>query len=330
VDAGGGRVALEFRNHRFKERKERIEYLKQQIPGLCEVKLEALVPAKRNTREAVQEAKFVLVTSQEIDLLGEGDSIAQAREFMDSALSKLSRAFRVLVDLGVRRIVVVADHGYIFAEELDAPLSLPAPGGQTADLHRRVWIGRGGQAHQNVLRVSARELNIGGDLDLATPFGLAGFSAGGGKGYLHGGLSLQELIIPVLVLGPTAAAPIVSAQIEWSLTPGSAKLATRFFSSTIGGKAIGMFELVPPRIRVEIRARNKSVSQPVTASYGFQEATGEIELRRKTDAPNELEPDTVALRIIGDIDQKTVSVLLIDSKTDQTLKKLEIEANISM
>jgi PglZ domain len=331
VDAGGGRVALEFRNHCFKERKERIEYLKQQIAGLYEVRLEALVPAKRNTREAIQAAKFVLVTSQEIDLLGEGDSIAQAREFMDSALGKLARAFRVLVDLGVQRIVVAADHGYIFAEELDTPLSVPAPGGQTADLHRRVWIGKGGHAHENVLRVSARELNLGGDLELATPFGLAGFSAGGGRGYLHGGLSLQELIIPVLVIRPAAAAaPVVSAQIEWSLTPGSAKLATRFFSVTIGGKAVGMFELVPPRVRVEIRARNRSVSLPVTASYGFQEATGEIELRRKSDEPNELEPNTVALRIIGEIDQKAVSVLLIDSRTDQTLKKLEVEANISI
>ncbi len=330
IDAGGGKVGLGFAGHFFKERKDRVDYLKSKLDGFYEVKLEALIGAKKNVREFIQAARFILVTSQEIDLLGETDNVPQAREVMDSALSKLARAFRLLAELGVQRIVVSADHGYLFADELDASQLLPAPGGQTVDLHRRVWIGKGGQSNENVLRVSANALNLGRDLELALPYGLTGFGAGGGKAYMHGGMSLQEMIIPVLVIEPAVSAPSVTAQMDWLLTPGSPKLSTRFFSVIVTGKAVGMFEMVPPRVRVEIQSRNKSVSVPVAATYGLSEATGEIELQRQPDTPNEIEPNTVALMVQGDVESKTVAVLLLNAETEQTLKRIEVEVAISI
>ncbi len=329
VDAGKGKIGVEFAGHTFKDRKDRVGYLESQIEGLCDVKLEDLVPARKAVREKLKSAKFILVTSQEIDLLGEGDSVSQAREFMDNALGKLARAFRVLADAGVQHIVAAADHGYIFAEELETDRTLPAPGGQTVDLHRRVWIGKGGQAIDNVLRVSAGQLNLGGDLELATPYGLACFPTSAGRAYFHGGLSLQELVIPVLVIEP-APAPVV-AEIEWTLKPGSEKLSTRFLSVTVSGQAVGILEMGGLRIRLEVQARNKPVSRSVSASYGFSEATGEVEMRPKADTKGELEPNTIMVMIAGEmIDQKTASILLIDAQTERTLEKLEIEVAIAM
>ena len=43
------------------------------------------------------------------------------------------------------------------------------------------------------------------DLDIATPWTFACFkSKGGARAYFHGGLSPQELIIPVVAMTPTA------------------------------------------------------------------------------------------------------------------------------
>jgi hypothetical protein len=330
IDAGGGKVGLGFAGHLFKERKDRVDYIKSKLDGFYEVKLDALIGAKKSVRESIQAARFILVTSQEIDMLGETDNMPQAREVMDSALSKLARAFRLLAESGVQRIVVSADHGYLFADELDAAQLLPAPGGQTVGLHRRVWIGKGGQSNDNVLRVSADGLDLGSDLELALPYGLTGFAAGGGKAYMHGGMSLQEMIIPVLVIEPAVPAPPVTAQMEWTLTGGSPKLSTRFFSVTVTGKAVGMFEMVPPRVRIEIQSRNKSVSVPVAATYGLSEATGEIELQRKASAPSEIEANTVALMVQGDVESKLASVVLLNAETEQTLKEIKVEVAISI
>jgi hypothetical protein len=330
VDAGGGKLGVAIEGKILKDRKDRIKWFGEKVEGLLDVKLDEIVPAKKQIIEKIKNAKFILVTSQEIDWLGEGDNIVQAREFMDNALEKLGRAFRVLADLGVQHIVVTADHGYIFAEELDTDATFQAPGGQTADLHRRVWVGRGGQGYADVLRVPANVFNLNSDLEIASPTGLACFTAGGNKAYLHGGLSLQELVIPVIIIQPTTAPTVVTAKIEWELVPGTPKLTTRFFSVQVKGTASGMFEVHPPRVRVEVRARNRVVSVPVAATFGFQEATGEVELRLRSDAPNELEPNSITVMLTSEIEQKTVSVLLVNAETNETLKKIDVDVAISI
>src|SRR5258708_21912039 len=69
--------------------------------------------------------------------------------------------------------------------------------------------------------------------------------------------------------------------IQWTLTPGTTKLTTRFFSVQIAGtpNQASLFDFEPPKVRVEIRANKKCVSVPVSASYGFEDATGEVTLK---------------------------------------------------
>src|SRR5258705_7576644 len=120
---------------------------------------------------------------------------------MDSILHDLHRSFRVLASLGVERFVVAADHGYIFGEDLDESMKVDPPGGETVDLHRRVWVGRGGQQSDSFLRVKVADFNLGSDLELATPWGLGGFkSRGGAKASFHGGASLPALVYTALSL----------------------------------------------------------------------------------------------------------------------------------
>ena len=131
--------------------------------------------------------------------------------------------------------------GKIVSEDM----KIEAPGGETADLHRRVWVGVGGTVQPSYLRTSLASLGMEGDLDIATPWTFACFKAkGGARAYFHGGLSPQELIVPVAVMVPTAqalAGPPVG--IDWKLIPGSQKLTTRFFSVQIAGTARGCSSL---------------------------------------------------------------------------------------
>jgi hypothetical protein len=49
----------------------------------------------------------------------------------------------VLADHGIKSIVLVADHGHLFADEIGEDMKIEAPGGKVEDLHRRVWVYRG-------------------------------------------------------------------------------------------------------------------------------------------------------------------------------------------
>ena len=253
---------------------------------------------------------------------------------MDDMLLELRRAFRVLTQLGVETIIFAADHGYLFGDELSEDRKIDAPGGDTADLHRRVWVGRGGTADPAYLRAKLSDFGLGGDLEIATPWNFSCFKVKGGtEAYFHGGLSPQESIVPVVTLTPKQKANLgLISEIAWKLEPSSQKISTRFFSVPIKGVATSLFELVPPKVRVEVRVKRECISRPVSASYGFEEATGDVQLKLDRDNPKAIEPNTVTLTIAQDQPAKTVaSVHLLDAVTGAELARIaKIEMAIAI
>ena len=337
VSAGAGKLALQIGDSVLRDRKERVAFLKQQAGvAVFDTKLEDLLPKpSKKVREGLDKHALILVTSQEIDELGEADNVAQARLQIDGVLGQLRRGLRLLAEHGVRTIVLVADHGHLFGDEIGEDMKIESPGGQIEDLHRRVWVGQGGNAESSYLRMPLAALGVDSDLDLATPWTFAVFrSKGGGRAYFHGGLSPQELLIPVMVLHPSASAAAQKpAAIRWTLTPGTAKLTTRFLSVQITGvlQPGVLFALQPPRVRIELRADKKCVSEPVSASYGFEDATREVALKVSERNPKEIEPNTVALMLTDDITQKSVGLYLVDAVTGQELAEpVTIPVAISM
>ncbi|OGR24138.1 MAG: hypothetical protein A2139_12160 [Desulfobacca sp. RBG_16_60_12] len=335
VNAGGGKLALEIGGKVIKDRKDRVAFLTEHAGvSVFDTKLENLLPkSSKKIREGIAGAQLILVTSQEIDELCEQDNIAQARRQMDGVLNDLRRGIRVLAEAGIERIVLTSDHGHLFAEELSEDMKVDAPGGETVDLHRRVWVGRGGTADDAYVRAPLTALGMEGDFDLAAPWTFACFKAkGGGRTYFHGGLSPQELIVPLLVLQPIAKAVArPPSGMEWKITPGSQKLTTRFFSVLVEGRNTGLFELKPPKVRVELRAKGKSVSRPVSASYGFDEATGDVVLKKDEASPQDIAPNTITLMVVEEVDQKTVGVYLIAGASGAELTRVEkIEVAIAM
>lgn len=320
ASVNGGKLAVEIGGRLIKDRKDRLAFLKEHagVP-VYDCKLDDLLPKpSKKVKEGIQSAQLVLVTSQEIDDLGEGDYIAQARLMMDGVLGQLRRAFRILADHGMTTIIVAADHGHLFADEIGEDMKIEAPGGNTADLRRRVWVGVGGTAEPSYLRTPLRALGVDSDLELATPWTFAVFkSKGGSRAYFHGGLSPQEVIIPVLTLHSKPKMESTATSTKWELTPGTAKLTTRFLSVQITGeqRKSSLFEFEPPKVRVEIRANKKVVSIPVSASYGFEDATGEVALKVSEQDTKRIEPNTVTLMLRDEVNQKMVGIYLLDATT---------------
>jgi hypothetical protein len=335
VTAGSGKLALEINGTVIKDRKDRLALLKQHAGvEVFDVKLDNLLPKpSKKVREGIESAQLILVTSQEIDELCEQDNITQARRQMDGVLNDLRRGVRTLVDMGIERIVLAADHGHLFTDELSEDMKVDSPGGETADLHRRVWVGHGGNADEAFLRAPLSVFGMQGDFDLATPWTFACFKCkGGAKAYFHGGLSPQELLVPVLILSrsskPSAVPPV---GITWTLIPGSQKLTTRFFSVQLTCVNSGLFDIAPPKVRVELRAKGKIVSRAVSASYGFEEASGDVVLRNDVRDSKRIAPNTITLMITDEPDQKSVGLYLLDAATGAELARLEkIEVSIAM
>jgi PglZ domain len=334
VTVGDGKLALEIDGKVIKDRKDRVAFLKENAGvSVFDAKLDDLLPKPaKKVKDGIQSAQLILITSQEIDELGEADNVAQARLQIDGVLSHLRRGVRVLADNGIKTIVLVADHGHLFADEIGEDMKIDAPGGKVEDLHRRVWVGVGGNSEPSYLRTSLASLGVDSEFDIATPWTFAVFkSKGGGRAYFHGGLSPQELIVPVVVMHSAVKSSARSTGIQWRLTPGTAKLTTRFFSVQISGSQLSLFGFEPPKVRIELRANKKCVSLPVSASYGFEDATGEVKLKTAENDNKRIEPNTVTVMLSEEISQKTVAVYLLDATTGAELAaSLTVDVAISM
>lgn len=336
VGVGGGKLGLEIAGKVIKDRKDRVAFLKEHAGvTVFDAKLDDLLPKPgRKIKDGIQNNQLILITSQEIDELGEADNMAQARLQIDGVLSHLRRGVRVLADHGIKTIVLVADHGHLFADEIGEDMKIEAPGGKVEDLHRRVWVGVGGNSEPSYLRTPLASVGVDSEYDLATPWTFAVFkSKGGGRAYFHGGLSPQELIVPVVVMHSTAKTAAPTTGIQWTLTPGTVKLTTRFFSVQIAGNQSEscLFGFEPPKVRIELRANKKCVSMPVSASYGFEDATGEVKLKISENDNKRIEPNTVTVMLSEEIAQKTVGVYLLDAITGAELAApLTVDVAISM
>ena len=179
----------------------RKKFATARVPKLVDMTLDDLLGLSQpKLAKKVEGAQVVVVRSTEIDSAGENSSTRQARRIMNEVLNDLSSAIVRLARAGVEHAVVSADHGHLFALEREESMRTAAPGGDTVELHRRCWIGRGGATPPGCVRVTASALGYASDLEFVFPTGSGVFRAGGDLAFHHGGPSLQELLVPVLTI----------------------------------------------------------------------------------------------------------------------------------
>jgi hypothetical protein len=198
VVESGGRLAAKVDGQLLADVKARMDHLKARVPDAVDLTLERLLQdsvSKVHTR--IGSARVVVVRSQEIDSLGEKNELL-ARNLMDTVIGNLARAVRRLAAMGFERFLLTADHGHQFSARKDEDQKIEPPSGNTLELHRRCWIGRGAGGTSGAVSVKAPELGYDSNLEFIFPDGLGVFQSGGSLAYHHGGCTLQEMVIPVI------------------------------------------------------------------------------------------------------------------------------------
>lgn len=323
-----GKLGLAINGTVIAKREDRLQWLTDHAGvTVADIRLENLLPKpKKKDLEQIKKAQLVLVTSQEIDELCEQGNVLLARKAMDGVLELLARACRLLASHGVTKIYLTSDHGYLFAEEVGDEAKIEAPGGKTVDLHRRVWVGQGGNADPAILRAPLAAFGLGGDLEIAAPMGFGAFKAkGGGLAYFHGGLSPQEVLIPLLELTPKRAfGQSASQAIAWSLTSASKKITTRVARIQITGACA--FPVEAPAVQIEVLNGTEIIGEAIVGDDDKAKSGQLIQLQAAPEAG--IEPKTVTLRITKKAGA-TTTVRLLD-ETGRLLASVDIPTAISM
>lgn len=146
-------------------------------------------------RDKVAHKALMLVRYHRIDLDGE----KHAPDLFDTLkrhTDNLLKAVRRLGDLGYRDIFLFTDHGFLVFAERDHGNKATKPDGNWLLEKDRVLVGSATENPETV-RFAAADLGVAGEAEhLVFPKTLATFVEG--VLYYHGGLSIQECVLPAL------------------------------------------------------------------------------------------------------------------------------------
>ncbi len=130
-------------------------------------------------------------------------------EGAEEHLERYARAVRRLQSIGYKRIIIATDHGF-FHWQPDADEVENKPSGELLWKSRRAIVGRD-MMHPNAIKVPV----MGSEMEAMVPRSVNAFRTYGGLGYFHGGATLQEMIVPVII----ASWPAKAEKVEVVLKP---------------------------------------------------------------------------------------------------------------
>ncbi len=136
-------------------------------------------------------------------------------------------ALHKLRGLGFKEAVIVTDHGFFLNAQAEAGDVCVKPQGKWVNAHDRMMLGSG-SADGHSLVVSADKVGIRGDFSqVAMPRSMAPYRSG--HLYFHGGASLAEAVVPVLVarLDNASHAEVRRVTVELSYKSGAKRITTR-------------------------------------------------------------------------------------------------------
>lgn len=281
VGGQGGKLVAVVDGNPVANSKDREKHVKARVPDSADLTLSQVLQYKPSELKGrVQGKSLVVVRSQEIDELGEKGNDWLARRAMAEVLGDLSRAVRKLARAGIEHFVITADHGHQFGLRKGDDMKTDAPGGETVELHRRCWIGRGGTTPTGTQRVTAGQLGYRSDLEFVFPTGLGVLKAGGDLSFHHGSTSLQELVVPVLsfrVPGNGDEAGPSGVEVQLVEVPEAA--TNLFFQVGIEVTAKDLFSREPLPLRVVLLSGQEQVGHAGMADVDFDRQSGVVRVK---------------------------------------------------
>lgn len=172
-----------------------------------------------------------------------------AFEAVERTLEDLVRLVKKLTAANANNLLITADHGFIYQ---DRPLEesdyagVEAEGEAVLYRDRRFVMGRGLQEKTGLRHFTSEQLGLAGDLEVQIPKSINRLRLkGSGSRFVHGGATLQEVVIPVLKINKKRQSDI--SVVDVAILPGASKIITA------GQVAVAFYQEQPVTEKVQAR-----------------------------------------------------------------------------
>jgi uncharacterized protein (TIGR02687 family) len=172
-----------------------------------------------DSRELFREHSVVYICHNRIDATGDKkQSEEQVFEAVEDTLQDLIKLIKKLAAANATNMLITSDHGFIYQNKpLDeSDFTSAEPQGEII-IHRdrRFIVGKGLQKHSSLRYFTAEELGLAGDVEIQISKSINRMRLkGSGSRYVHGGASLQEVVLPVIKVNKKRQSDVSSVEVD--------------------------------------------------------------------------------------------------------------------
>ncbi|MCP4689438.1 MAG: BREX-1 system phosphatase PglZ type A, partial [Desulfobacterales bacterium] len=254
------------------------------------VKADALlVMSKGSGRKFVKPHRVVYVYHDKIDAVG--DKAVSERNTFDAvrkAIDDLYALVRFIINsLNGARVIVTADHGFIYQEKAPSPIdksALAVDPGSVVKTHKRFILGKNPGRYDNAFRGAVRAAcNADADLTFLLPKATNRFNFVGGARFFHGGAMLQEIVIPVITVSEMKGRRLAQSEVRpvgVSLLGPSKKIVTNRPVFRLIQTDPTSDRMKPITLKASLRDENELISNEETIT--FDSASSSMDERQKS------------------------------------------------
>ncbi|NOJ60006.1 BREX-1 system phosphatase PglZ type A [Arthrobacter sp. 260] len=184
-------------------------------------------PAERRDLYAAHQVLYVYHDT--IDATGD-KAVSEHRTFKAAAdaIDELVDVVKKLASANATNILVTADHGFLYQESKLAPqfnLTVKPQGDKVVVENRRYVLGRGLKEDDAFRRFLPEQLGLSSHLEVQIPNSICRIvKPGAGFQFVHGGASLQEIVVPVILINKGRSDTVESVNVD--IHPESDKITT--------------------------------------------------------------------------------------------------------
>jgi uncharacterized protein (TIGR02687 family) len=230
----------------------RIKILSQGIsPRATACKADELMAMKGDAcRALVRDHDVIYVYHNRIDATGDKrESEERVFEAAEETLQELIRLIKKLTGANANNLLVTSDHGFIYQnrtiDESDFS-GVDAEGEQILFRDRRFVLGKGLCDVPSLHKFTSSELGLTGEMEVQIPKSINRLRLkGSGSRFVHGGASLQEVVVPVLKINKKRQSDVSAVEVD--ILRGASSVITS------GQLAVALYQAGPVTDKVQPR-----------------------------------------------------------------------------
>ena len=202
------------------------------------------------SRDLIKNNDVLYIYHNRIDHTGDKmHSEGQVFEAAEQALDDIVKIVKKLTAANASNILVTADHGFIYQHRsLDGSdfASVEAKGEMILYGNRRFVLGKGLAEVSGLHKFNPEQLDLVGEVEVQIPKSINRLRLkGAGSRFVHGGASLQEVVIPVLKINKKRQSDVTVVEVD--ILRGASSVITS------GQLAVTMYQAGPVTDKVQPR-----------------------------------------------------------------------------